>query len=124
MIARWRSWPWLKEATAPMLIALRRLALLAAPAVAQETTGSIEGVVKDPNGAVLPGATADDANAFALDVLEAFTRPLLGGATPTVLTISVGIAEHFADHDLAHVIQRADEKLYQAKRSGRNLVVL
>ncbi len=30
MIARWRSWPWLKEATAPMLIALRRLALLAA----------------------------------------------------------------------------------------------
>lgn len=40
------------------------------------------------------------------------------------VTISTGIAEHFADHDLAHVIQRADEKLYQAKRSGRNQVIL
>ncbi len=43
----------LRRASAAVLA----LALLAAPAVAQETTGSIEGVVKDPNGAVLPGAT-------------------------------------------------------------------
>ena len=43
----------LRRASAAVLA----LALLAVPAMAQETTGSIEGVVKDPNGAVLPGAT-------------------------------------------------------------------
>ena len=33
-------------------------ALVSAPALlAQETTGSIQGVVKDPGGAVLPGVT-------------------------------------------------------------------
>lgn len=37
--------------------ALLTLALLAVPAIAQETTGAIAGVVKDQNGAVLPGAT-------------------------------------------------------------------
>ncbi|PYR71592.1 MAG: TonB-dependent receptor, partial [Acidobacteria bacterium] len=48
------------------------LALLAVPAVAQEQRGSIEGVVKDTSGAVLPGATVD----------------LTGGAGATLSTVS------------------------------------
>ena len=73
----------------------------------------------DEFAAVLPGATADDANAFGLDVLEAFTRPLLGGATPTVLTISVGIALAPADGDEADTLLRhAELALYEAKRLG------
>jgi hypothetical protein len=36
--------------------------LLAAPAVAQEQTGSIQGVVKDASGSVLPGATVEARN--------------------------------------------------------------
>ena len=35
------------------------IAALAAPAWAQEQRGSIEGVVKDASGAVLPGATVE-----------------------------------------------------------------
>lgn len=65
----------------------------------------------------------------AAEVAERLRRLVAGWSWDRIIpeqtvTISVGIAEHFADHDLAHVIQRADEKLYQAKRSGRNLVVL
>ena len=33
--------------------------LLSLPGVAQETTGGIQGTVKDPQGAVVPGATVD-----------------------------------------------------------------
>ncbi|SFN29241.1 diguanylate cyclase (GGDEF) domain-containing protein [Formivibrio citricus] len=38
-------------------------------------------------------------------------------------TISVGVAQYHVDSDLAGVIQCADEKLYEAKRTGRNKVV-
>src|SRR5690349_6817286 len=41
------------------LAALLALVLLALPAAAQEQRGSIEGVVKDTSGAVLPGVTVD-----------------------------------------------------------------
>lgn len=44
--------------------------------------------------------------------------------TDSTITISVGVAEYLADDDLASVIQRADDKLYQAKRGGRDQVVL
>ncbi len=39
--------------------ALLAIVLLGAPAWAQEQRGSIEGVVKDSSGAVLPGATVE-----------------------------------------------------------------
>jgi hypothetical protein len=39
--------------------ALLAMACLAAPALAQEQRGSIEGIVKDSSGAVLPGATVE-----------------------------------------------------------------
>src|SRR5687767_1990858 len=39
--------------------ALLLLAALAVPALAQDQRGSIEGVVRDASGAVLPGATVD-----------------------------------------------------------------
>ena len=38
------------------LIALAVLVVLAIPAVAQETTGGLQGIVKDPSGAVVPNA--------------------------------------------------------------------
>jgi hypothetical protein len=43
----------MRKGTLAVLLGL----LLAAPAAAQETTGAIEGVVKDSSGAVLPGTT-------------------------------------------------------------------
>src|SRR5690349_7150654 len=37
------------------------LILLSAPLFAQETTGGLQGTIKDPSGAVVPGATIDVA---------------------------------------------------------------
>ncbi|WP_449446745.1 EAL domain-containing protein [Thermomonas brevis] len=73
----------------------------------------------DEFAALLPGATAGDAETFALDAQEAFTRPLLGGTSPTVLTISVGIALAPIDGDDADTLLRhAELALYEAKRLG------
>lgn len=73
----------------------------------------------DEFAAMLPGAAEAEADAFALDVTDAFTRPLLGGASPTVLTISVGIALAPAGGDDADTLLRhAELALYEAKRLG------
>ena len=40
-----------------VLSALSLIALFALMAMAQETTGGLQGTVKDPQGAVIPGAT-------------------------------------------------------------------
>jgi outer membrane receptor protein involved in Fe transport len=47
--------------------------MLAAPAAAQETRGSIDGIVKDNTGAVLPGATVEARSTSALGVQTAVT---------------------------------------------------
>ena len=73
----------------------------------------------DEFAVVLPAASAAEVDAFALDVQEAFTRPLLGGTSPTVLTISVGIALSPADgEDADTLLRHAELALYEAKRLG------
>ena len=58
-----------------ILIAIRVLAVLAlsAPALAQETRGSIEGIVKDTSGAVLPGVTVEARSPALVGVSTAIT---------------------------------------------------
>src|SRR4051794_41853399 len=53
--------------------ALFAVLLLALPAVAQEQTGSIVGVVKDSSGAVLPGVTVEARSPSAVGVSTATT---------------------------------------------------
>jgi carboxypeptidase family protein/TonB-dependent receptor-like protein len=53
--------------------ALFAVLLLALPAVAQEQTGSIQGVVKDSSGAVLPGVTVEARSPSAIGVSTATT---------------------------------------------------
>lgn len=75
----------------------------------------------DEFAVVLPAAGEPEADTFALDVQEAFTRPLLGGTSPTVLTISVGIALSPADgggDDADTLLRHAELALYEAKRLG------
>src|SRR4030067_1170223 len=57
--------------------ALLRAALVAVPAFAQEQRGSIEGIVKDSSGAVLPGVTVEARNPA-------------GGAVATSITDETG----------------------------------
>src|SRR5947209_6429160 len=54
------------------LAALLAIALFALPVAAQEQRGSIEGVVKDSSGAVIPGATVE-ARASGSGVLSTTT---------------------------------------------------
>ena len=53
--------------------ALFAVLLLAMPAAAQEQTGSIQGVVKDSSGAVLPGATVEARSPSAIGASTAVT---------------------------------------------------
>ncbi len=53
--------------------ALFAMLLLALPAVAQEQTGSIQGIVKDSSGAVLPGVTVEARSPSAVGVSTAVT---------------------------------------------------
>jgi diguanylate cyclase (GGDEF)-like protein len=45
-----------------------------------------------------------------------------GLPTEVNVTVSAGIAEHRAQEEISHLLERADEALYRAKRSGRNRV--
>src|SRR5262245_20789879 len=49
----------MKQGQLDCLIGLVALLVCATPAAAQDTRGSIEGIVKDTSGAVLPGATVE-----------------------------------------------------------------
>ncbi|MCI0364320.1 MAG: TonB-dependent receptor, partial [Phycisphaerales bacterium] len=72
------------RASRPVLAMTLALAVLAGPAIAQEITGSINGVVRDNSGSVLPGAsliatnvdTGQEARAAANEE-GAYTLPLL-----------------------------------------------
>src|SRR4029453_18316134 len=66
------------------LVALVMVSLLAGSAAAQEQRGSIQGVVKDSSGAVLPGATVE-ARSAGSGVLTTVSDPGGNFRFPSVL---------------------------------------
>lgn len=70
---------------------------------------------------VLPGVDLDTARLLAERVrvaVEALDTHGIGG-----VTISGGVAKFEIDYDFAATLKTADQRLYQAKKSGRNRIV-
>ena len=105
------------------------IAALVVPAFAQEQRGSIEGVVRDASGAVLPGATVDATSnvgqpvSTVSDAVGVYRFPALppgnykvtanlqGFVAREVVDVRVGLSNGFGfgGHNASLVIERWDE---------------
>ena len=75
--------------------------------------------------ALLPGARAPDAEKVAQRLRETIAAARTGSGGALWVTASIGVAVDKGDaHGLEHLIARADEAMYVAKRSGKNAVVM
>jgi diguanylate cyclase (GGDEF)-like protein len=76
---------------------------------------------------LLPGASLDEAAVLAerLRANVAATPMVFEGGEPWPLTISIGVAARLrGDTDVRDLLRRADDAMYEAKRGGRNRVVV
>ncbi len=81
----------------------------------------------DEFAAVLPcrvGAPSPDAEGLAARIIKAVNEPVSVGGEKVQVGCSIGLASWPEDDpEMATVMRRADEALYQAKRDGRNRAV-
>ncbi|WP_312708908.1 GGDEF domain-containing protein, partial [Stenotrophomonas sp.] len=75
---------------------------------------------------VLVAATAAQAEVIAENLRKhiAQTPAQLANGQPLALTASIGVAAHEGHPDYERLMARADAAMYQAKKRGRNQVVL
>lgn len=76
-------------------------------------------------GALLPGAALADAREVAERIraaVEAAPVPVTAASVPLRLTVSLGCAARVSGEAAAALVGRADARLYDAKRGGRNRV--
>lgn len=69
---------------------------------------------------VLPKMTSKDAYLYA-EQLRTEIESLKINGCPSGTTISLGVAEYQQEQDISKIIKTADELLYLAKESGRNM---
>ncbi len=73
---------------------------------------------------LLPDADAEHARQTAERIRDAVARHNRLPANEESLTVSQGVAQYRPDESLDNVINRADQALYEAKRSGRDRVAV
>jgi diguanylate cyclase (GGDEF)-like protein len=73
---------------------------------------------------LLPETKLDEALEIAERLRRVAVEPMKIADLELAVSISVGVAEANGDVSLNHLLQRADVALYQAKREGRNRVVV
>lgn len=58
------------------------------------------------------------------DIMEKFRKEIESSETASVkFTISIGISDKYNSTDIEKIIEQADERLYKAKRTGKNKIV-
>jgi diguanylate cyclase (GGDEF)-like protein len=78
----------------------------------------------DEFGILLPQTEIEGADKVTQRVLWAVARHVFNDEEPGLLTCSAGISEFPRDgHSVRDLIAAADQALYQAKRSGKNMVL-
>jgi diguanylate cyclase (GGDEF)-like protein len=74
---------------------------------------------------LLPETNLESARIVAERLRQTITKePFTTEAGPLRITISIGIAEATKLESLSKLIERADAALYEAKRAGRNCVIV
>lgn len=75
---------------------------------------------------ILPGSTGPIAVDIAERIRSAFEKTVfVPRAEESIhVTISTGVAEHVVGQEFAQFVERADKALYEAKRTGKNRIVL
>lgn len=74
--------------------------------------------------AVLPDVRADQVATLAENLRKAVEAHAFGRGVPAPVTVSVGVALQDPEEGFDALFKRADEALYEAKRGGRNRVVI
>ena len=73
---------------------------------------------------VLPGTTESDAVTTAQRIRQQIVeQPVTADGRPLEVTCSFGVAEIRPDDAIQILLQRADERLYHAKTTGRNRII-
>ncbi|MBO9715525.1 MAG: GGDEF domain-containing protein [Pseudoxanthomonas sp.] len=73
---------------------------------------------------LLPGVRAGHVPVLAESLRKAVEAHAFDSGMPVPVTVSVGVALRRLDEDFEALFKRADEALYEAKRAGRNGVVM
>ncbi|CAM5788142.1 diguanylate cyclase [Rhizobacter fulvus] len=87
------------------------------------STDTVARLGGDEFAMLLPGADRDGASRFAATLVEALARPYPGVGTAVSASIGVALLSE-AGTTVTTVLKRADGALYDAKRAGKNRVMV
>lgn len=57
------------------------------------------------------------------DMTQTLAKVLVGTGVTAPVTMSAGVAQHQPNETVQQLLKRADERMYEAKQAGRNLII-